>query len=105
MSLCRETVHISADNGNNGLCAGIANAGDLLDLLSRLLFFRLHEVVDIVVKLTDVGSEFIDMPEQNTHYLALKVRHDSVEVIYDLLLAGLQIVRNSLLLIEQVVSR
>ena len=105
MSLRRETAHIRIDNGNNGLCAGIANAGDLLDLLCSLLFLRLHEVVDIVVKLLDVSSEFVDMPEQNAYHLALKVRHDSVEVIYDLLLAGLQIVRNGFLLIEQVVSR
>ena len=50
-----------------------------------------------------MGVQFIQMVQEDTHHLLLKVRHYPIKIIYDLFLCGLQIVCDDFLLIKNVI--
>ena len=77
-----------------GHFTGIANPSNILDPPGSLLFFRFHKVVDFIVQLFDMGIEFIKMVEQDPHHLALEKRHNTIQVVNDLVFRGFQVMGN-----------
>ena len=91
-----ETAHVRPDDGDDGLRAGVPNARDVLDHLGGFFFIGFHEIVNVVVEPLDVGVQLVHMVQQDPHHSFLKIRYDTVEIIDDLLLCSLQVMRYEL---------
>ena len=103
MRVCLESAHICTNDRNDSLGACISNASYILYNLGSLLLFRLHEVIDLIVQIFDVDVKFVQMGKQFLHHPALQWCHDTIEIIDDLLFAGLEIMGNDLLLIHLII--
>ena len=54
MPVCRKTFHIRANDGNDGLCAGIPYTSHILDGMGSLYLLRLHEDVNLIIQIYDL---------------------------------------------------
>lgn len=96
-------LHICANDRYDGLGAGIANACHIPDRFCRLLFFRLHEVVDLVIQIPDMDVELIQMAEQLFHHAVLEWGHDTIEVVNDLLFCRFEIMGDDVLRVHLII--
>ena len=103
MSIAGKPLHVCAKNRNDRLCAGISDSGNILYHFCSLFFMRIHEVVNILIKLFDDGIEFIQVFKKKPQHFSLDVGHDSVQVVNDLFLRRLQIMCDDFLFIEDVI--
>lgn len=103
MPVRRKTFHIRTNYGNDSLCASIAYTGHILNGMGSLFFLRLHEAVNLNIQIFDVDVEFIQMYQGLLHHPTLESAHHTIEVVYDLLFGGLEIMGDDLLFIHLIV--
>ena len=66
-------------------------------------FFRLHKAVNVIIQLPDRSVQFIKVLQEDTHHFTLEVRHDTIQVIYDLYFCRFQVMGNHFFLIKEVI--
>ncbi len=99
MYVRRKTSHICADDGNDGLCAGIPYIGHILDAWEACFssgFMKLFHHPDF-----DVDVDPVQMCQELLHHPMPERAHHTIEVVCDLLLDDLEIMGDNLLFRKQ----
>lgn len=73
--------------------------------MGSLFFLRLHEVVNLIIQIFDVDIKLVQVCQELLHHPALERAHHTIEVVYDLLLGGLEIMGDDLLFIHLIIFR
>ena len=105
MPVRRKTSHIRANDGNDGLCAGIPYTSHILDGMGSLFFLRFHEAVNLIIQIFDVDIKLVQVRQELLHHPTLERAHHTIEVVYDLLLGGLEIMGDDFLFIHLIIFR